>query len=102
MSILPPIWPDARLKSRRPKVLEIDSSVIAQMANIWLLAEGQNVVSPTKEISSMPENVDFHSRNPSDRVPICGEIDTQKLLNVPLLAARGSNRLEILRMSGDA
>ena len=31
---------------------------------MWLLAEGENVVSPIGEISCIPENVHFPSRNP--------------------------------------
>ena len=51
--------------------------------------KGQNVVGPIVRISSTPENVHFPTRNPSDtRHPICGKMDTPKLLNVPIYTRR--------------
>ena len=64
---------------------EIALGVIPQMANFfgfWL--RSQNVVSPIGEISSIPEDVHFPSRNPWDRHPKCSKIATQRLINVPL------------------
>jgi hypothetical protein len=50
---------------RRPKVLEKSPDIMPQVANFGIWLRGKNVVSPTiGEISSIPENVHFPSRNP--------------------------------------
>ena len=44
---------------------EISLDCHSQVANVWLLAEGQTAVSPIVEIHSSRENDHFPSRNPS-------------------------------------
>ena len=66
-------------------IREIALDIMPQVANFGFWLRDQHVVSPIAEISCIPENVHFPSRNPSDtRHSICGKMETHKLPNVPL------------------
>ena len=66
-------------------VREIALGVIQQAANFWLLAEGAKCREPHGGNLLNPRKCSHpFAKTPRDRYPICGKIDIQKLLSVPL------------------
>ena len=70
-------------KARSPR--EGFFGVTSQAANFWLLAEGPKCREPYRGNLLCPRKCSLSSKKfLSDRCPILGIMDSQKLLNVPL------------------
>ena len=82
-------------KAKSPR--EIPLGVIPPMANFGLLAEGANVMSPIGKFPLSQKMFTF-LREIQDRHIICGKMNTQKLLNVPLHAEVVLDHLAAVRL----
>ena len=72
------------MKWKRPKVLEKTPGVIPEVANFLLLSEEPKFREPHGGNLLYPRNGSLSfEKSLTDRHPICGKMDTQKLLNVP-------------------
>ena len=73
-------------KSKSPREIALDG--IPQVATFWLLAEGPKCREPHGGNLLYPRKFPLSFvKSRRDRHPICGKMDTQTLLNLPLHSA---------------
>ena len=78
-------WADFKLTKRGAKGSEKARDVFCKTANFGFLPEGQKCREPQKGKAPPPQKKMFAclGKSKRGRRPICGKIDTPKLLNVP-------------------